>query len=47
MAVPVMDAGVQVVAYLDIRKAFVTIDNDILLIKLDEAGWTPKLLNFE
>lgn len=45
--VPAVDAGFQVdVAYLDFRKAFDTVDNDILLVKLSNAGCTPHTLAF-
>ncbi|CAF4943890.1 unnamed protein product [Pieris macdunnoughi] len=44
---PVVDAGGQVdVVYLDIKKAFDTVDNDILLRKLAAFGCIPKLLHF-
>ena len=42
-----MDKGQQVdVLYLDFKKAFDTVDNDILLNKLYSMGFTPKLLKF-
>lgn len=42
-----MDAGRQVDAtYFDFKKAFDLVDNDILLLKLSEFGFTPKLLKF-
>ena len=45
--VPVVDAGVQVdAAYFDFKKAFDTVDNDILLMKLAKIGCTPHLLQF-
>ncbi|XP_045494218.1 uncharacterized protein LOC123693257 [Colias croceus] len=45
--IPAVDAGGQVdVAYFDFRKAFDTVDNDILLKKFAEVGYTPKLLEF-
>lgn len=45
--VPAVDAGGQVdVAYFDFKKAFDTVDNDILLIKLARVGCTPHTLNF-
>lgn len=45
--VPAVDAGVQVdVAYFDFKKAFDTVDNDILLEKLASVGCTPHLLQF-
>lgn len=34
------------IAYFDFRKAFDTVDNDVLLKKLATAGFTPRLLNF-
>lgn len=45
--VPGVDAGGQVdVAYFDFRKAFDTVDNDILLRKLACVGCTPHTLTF-
>lgn len=45
--VPAVDAGLQVdVAYLDFRKAFDTVDNDVLLSKLAGKGCTPHTLRF-
>ncbi|CAH2095134.1 unnamed protein product [Euphydryas editha] len=45
--VPALDAGRQVdVAYFDFRKAFDTVDNDILLAKLAGIGCTPHTLTF-
>lgn len=45
--VPAVDAGVQVdAAYFDFRKAFDTVDNDILLRKLVEIGCKPQLVQF-
>ncbi|XP_022837235.1 uncharacterized protein LOC111364560 [Spodoptera litura] len=45
--VPAVDAGQQVdVAYFDFRKAFDTVDNDILLSKLAGVGCTPHTLTF-
>ncbi|CAG4961893.1 unnamed protein product [Colias eurytheme] len=45
--VPAVDSGHQVdVAYFDFRKAFDTVDNDILLNKLALLGCTPHLLKF-
>ncbi|XP_030021091.2 uncharacterized protein LOC115440776 [Manduca sexta] len=45
--VPAVDAGLQVdAAYFDFKKAFDTVDNDILLKKLAKIGCTPHLLNF-
>ncbi|XP_022819582.1 uncharacterized protein LOC111351717 [Spodoptera litura] len=44
---PAVDAGGQVdVAYFDFRKAFDTVNNDILLAKLSKIGFTPHLLKF-
>ena len=44
---PAVDSGVQVdVAYFDFRKAFDTVDNDILMEKLARVGFTPHLLQF-
>lgn len=43
----VVDGGGQVdVAYFDFRKAFDTVDNDVLLKKLAGVGCTPHLLKF-
>lgn len=45
--IPAVDAGLQVdVAYLDFRKAFDTVDNDVLLCKLADVGFTPHTLKF-
>jgi hypothetical protein len=45
--VPVVDAGHQVdVAYFDFRKAFDTVDNDVLLCKLAHVGCTLHTLAF-
>ncbi|KAG6440576.1 hypothetical protein O3G_MSEX001291 [Manduca sexta] len=45
--VPAVDAGLQVdAAYFDFKKAFDTVDNDILLKKLAKIGCTPHLLIF-
>jgi hypothetical protein len=45
--IPQVDEGVQVdAAYLDFRKAFDMVDNDILLSKMAAVGCTPKLLQF-
>lgn len=45
--VPAVDAGLQVdVAYLDFRKAFDTVDNDVLLSKLANKGFTPHTIKF-
>lgn len=45
--VPAVDAGRQVdVVYFDFRKAFDTVDNDILLRKLAYVGCTPHTLTF-
>ncbi|CAH2094990.1 unnamed protein product [Euphydryas editha] len=42
-----MDGGSQVdAAYFDYRKAFDTVDNDLLLRKFATAGFTPSLLQF-
>lgn len=42
-----LDKGVQVdVIYFDFSKAFDRVDNDVLLRKLDEIGFSPKLLAF-
>lgn len=42
-----MDRGTQVdVVYFDFRKAFDRVDNDILLAKLCDLGFSPCLLNF-
>lgn len=47
VVVPAVDAGGQVdVAYFDFKKAFDTVDNDILLGKLAKIGFTPHLLLF-
>ncbi|PZC86877.1 hypothetical protein B5X24_HaOG201736 [Helicoverpa armigera] len=45
--VPTVDAGQQVdVAYFDFRKAFDTVDNDILLSRLADVGCTTHTLSF-
>ncbi|PZC72272.1 hypothetical protein B5X24_HaOG211650 [Helicoverpa armigera] len=45
--IPAVDAGVQVdAAYFDFKKAFDTVDNDVLLRKLADIGCTPHLLQF-
>lgn len=45
--IPSVDAGRQVdLAYFDFRKAFDTVDNDILLKKLARVGCTPHTLKF-
>lgn len=45
--VPAVDAGDQVdVAYFDFRKAFDTVDHDVLLVKLANASFTPHTLTF-
>lgn len=42
-----LDRGIQVdVVYFDFKKAFDRVDNDILLSKLNNIGFTPKLLSF-
>ncbi|CAF4878055.1 unnamed protein product [Pieris macdunnoughi] len=44
---PVVDSGKQVdAAYFDIKKAFDLVDNDVLLQKFAQVGFTPHLLNF-
>ncbi|PZC77634.1 hypothetical protein B5X24_HaOG203142 [Helicoverpa armigera] len=45
--IPAVDAGVQVdAAYFDFKKAFDTVDNDVLLRKLADIGCTLHLLQF-
>lgn len=42
-----LDNGIQVdVLYLDFKKAFDRVDNDILLSKLSNIGFSPKLIRF-
>ncbi|CAH2104187.1 unnamed protein product [Euphydryas editha] len=44
---PAVDAGLHVdSAYFDFRKAFDTVDNDVLLRKFSAIGFTPHLLEF-
>lgn len=45
--VEAVDSGEQLdAAYFDFRKAFDTVDNDVLLHKLAKVGFTPQLLKF-
>lgn len=42
-----LDRGAQVdVLYFDFKKAFDRVDNDVLLTKLDDIGFSPKLIKF-
>ncbi|KAI8434804.1 hypothetical protein MSG28_003315 [Choristoneura fumiferana] len=42
-----LDRGIQVdVIYFDFKKAFDRVDNDVLMLKLEKIGFTPKLLSF-